>query len=934
MGTLVGRETELRHIEGLLAAALDGKSAALVIEGDPGIGKSALLRYARDRAAGMRCLATRGVESESEIPFSGLAELLRPILHLMPALPLPQAAALGGALALSPPRSDDRFAIFAASFNLLVAASEDSPLLVSVDDAHWLDLSSAEAILFAARRLGAEGIVMLLARRTGEPMSLSLAGISALELEGLDRGAAAVLSSVGTRTISPHVVDRLFEVTKGNPLALLEMPALLSEGQLAGREPIDAPLPAGGSIEKAFLRQVSGLSLPCRQLLLVAAASDSGDMDVILRAAAARQLDDRAVEPAEAAGLVSIDSGTLEWRHPLLRAAIYHGASAAERREAHRALGQALRGTTFHDRRAWHLAAAAVGPDESVAAALEEAALDARRRNAYATAGSAFERAARLSPLPRDRARRCFEAARDSQLSGNVTAAEALLEEALAIADDTLLRADIQHLRAGNLMWSGNPRKARAMLLGEARRIEDLDPARAAMMMAEATIACTMVGEVPPALETARHTVQLVGNGDSPAQIAAQGLLCNSLILSGEAEIARPLLVRCRAIFDEGALAGLLTSDTLVQAAGHGSIWVEDYEEASSLLRRIVQEARAGNAVTVLAFPLALLSELDFRTGRWNAGLAEAAESVHLAGETGQLSLLAFSHVCLALILAARGQEEECVKSVNLALDLTERFGVDSIFVYAGSVLGLLNLGAGRVEQAIVHLEKAARHARHDGLEEPGVVHWTPDLIEAYARVGRLSEAATTLAVFERQAERTQRNWALATGSRCRGLLATDGFQRHFQSALEYHKRTPTPFETARTELCFGERLRRNGREAEAAGVLLSALATFDQLGASPWAARARRELGAAGATAPSASASATARLTPQEVQVAMRVSDGATNKEIAAGLYLSAKTIEFHLGNIYRKLGLHSRAALATLLAQEGRAPVSARASVVVGEL
>jgi len=882
----------------------------------------------------MRCLTSRGVESESEIPFSGLSELLRPVLRLLPALPPPQVAALGGALALSPPRTDDRFAIFAASFNLLVAASEESPLLVIVDDTHWLDVSSAEAILFAARRLGADGIVMLMARRTGEPMGLSLAGISILEIEGLNRQAAAVLSSVGSRKISPPVVDRLFEVTKGNPLALLEIPALLSDGQLAGQEPIDTPLPAGGSIEKAFLRQVSGLPLPCRQLLLVAAASDTADTDVIWRAAAELGLDTRAVESAETAGLVSVQAGTLEWRHPLLRAAIYHGAAAAERRAAHRALGEALRGSQSHDRRAWHLAAAAVGPDEGVASALEEAALDARRRNAFAAAGTAFERAARLSPLQQDRARRCFEAARDSQLSGNVKAADALLEEALAIANDPLLRADIQHLRAGNLMWSGEPRRARAMLLEEATRIERLDPTRAAMMTAEATIACTMVGEVPPALATARRMVELVGEGDSPPQIAAQGLLCNALILSGDAETARPLLVRCRAIFDEGGLAGLLTSDTLVQAAGHGSIWVEDYEEASRVLRRIVQEARVAHAVTVLAFPLALLSELDFRTGRWNAALAEASESVHLAGETGQLSLLAFSHVCLGLILGARGQEEDCIKSVDLALDLTERFGVDSIFVYAGAVLGLLNLGAGRVGPAIVHLERVARYARHDGLEEPGVVHWTPDLIEAYVRAGRFSEAGAALAVFERQADRTKRNWALATASRCRGLLASRGFESHFQSALEHHQRTPMPFETARTELCFGERLRQDGREAEATGMLLSALTTFDQLGAAPWAAKARHELAAAGATAPRASTPATARLTPQEVQVAIRVSDGATNKEIAAGLYLSAKTIEFHLGNIYRKLGLHSRAALATLLAHEGRAQTSASAAVAVADI
>jgi DNA-binding CsgD family transcriptional regulator len=918
---LVGRAAETGLIQGLLDAAQAGTSAALVVEGEAGIGKSALLHYAVERSAGMRVLTTRGVESESEIPFSGLSDLLRPILDHLARIPPPQAAALAGALALGPPQPGDRYAIFAATFSLLVAASETAPVLGIVDDAHWLDASSAEALMFSSRRLGAEGIVLLFAMRTGEGRMLSSSGITSRQLEGLDRAAAAnLLSRQGARQVSAAVSDRLFALTRGNPLALIEIPSFLSDAQLAGTDPFQEPLRVGAGIERAFLHRVADLPESCRRALLLAAASDSGDMAVILHAAHADGLAADAFEPAESAEIIVIDAGILNWRHPLLRAAVYQGVPPADRRAAHRLLSDALRGSAVSDRRAWHLAAAAAAPDETVASALEQAALDARQRTAHAAAAAAFERAARLSPGSSERAHRYLEAARDAQIVGNAETALRLLDEALAIADEPLLRADIQHLKGGILMWSGNPKMARVVLLEEAARIEPLDTTRAAMMTAEATVACTMVGDVPAAVRTARRVVEHVGPTDSPARVAAEGLLCNALILAGEATTARPLLVRCRALFGEGALGGLLTNGTLVQAAGHGSIWVEDYDAAALVLHRVVEETRAVHAVALLAFPVALLAELHFRTGRWNAAFAEASESTRLAAETGQLSLLAFSHACLAIIEAARGMEDSCRSNTRRALDLAERFGVDSILVYAGSALGLLALGLGQFGVAIAHLEEVARLVEGDELGEPTVVEWAPDLIEAYIRAGRRSDASSTLTTFERQASKTQRNWALATASRCRGLLAPDdSFEPHFLTALDLHRRTPTPFEMARTELSYGQRLRRVGSRLEARDILRSALATFEQLGAAPWAANARRELDAAGAPVSRALVSATVRLTPQEMQVALRVAEGAANKEIAAALFLSAKTIEFHLGNVYRKLGLHSRSALASLLAREG---------------
>jgi len=651
---LLGRGQECARLDGLLAAAREDRSGALVIRGEAGVGKTALLRYALESAPDMTVLEVDGVESESELAFAGLADLLRPVLDRLERIPPPQAEALRGALALAPAAPGDPFAVSAGTLSLLSTAAESRPLLALVDDAHWLDASSAAVMAFAARRLGREGVVLLFAMRAEERGAIDLSGIPELRLAGLGRAESeALLVAAGAGTIAPDVAAALHEATGGNPLALLELPALLSEAQLEGVEPLGYPVPAGEGVQRSFLGRVRRMPPETRRALTVAAASEDGDIDAIARAAAELGTDAASLEPAESAGLIRLARGRLAWRHPLLRAAIYQDADAAERRAAHRALAHALVGNN----RAWHLAAGALAPEESVAQALEEAAQAARARNAYAAAGSAFERAARLTPDAERSARRLLEAGRDFQLVGRSAHALDLLDQALPSATDPLLRAEIHHARGALEMWGAGPVRAQEHLVGEAERIVELDPAQAAMMLADAAILCTMTGDCRAALATSRRAESIAPRTGEPLRDVTEALLSNSLILCGQARAASPSLRRLRRRWHE---TDPLASPPLVHAIGHGSLWIEDFAEAGSVLERAIEAARAASAGALLSFPLAMLAELNFRIGRWAEAYSEASESAQVAAETQQLSQSSFALVCLAEVEAARGLEDDC----------------------------------------------------------------------------------------------------------------------------------------------------------------------------------------------------------------------------------------------------------------------------------
>jgi DNA-binding CsgD family transcriptional regulator len=893
---LLGRDAERARLAELLAGARAGASAALVIRGEPGIGKSALLEDAVAAAAGMTVLRARGVESESELSFAGLADLLGPVTSELGSLPPPQRAALAAALALGPPVPGDRFTLYAATLSLLATVAERAPVLVAVDDTPWLDAPSREALVFVARRLVEEGVVLLLAARTGEPVGSESAGVPELALGGLD--AAASVALLGG-DIAPDVAARLFDATGGNPLALLELSGLLSDAQRSGAEPIEEPVPVGAGIERAFSHRLEALPEPARRALAVAAASETGAVDEL----AAAGLDLSALEPAEAAGLIAVAEGRVTFRHSLLRSVAYRAMPAPEQRAAHRALAASLGG----ERRAWHLAAAAVAPDEEVAAALAEAAGAARARGGPAAAMRASERAARLTPDPAQRAGRLLEAAGDAARVGRPDRAQELLAEALELADAPALRADVQLLRALIEARSGAAAAAAELLAEEAARVEPSDPVRAAMMTMAAVQPLFEAGDTGTALEVARRGQALCERAGLPPMPA--GLpLAMALLLCNERPTARPMLDSAVTWLDEADDPWAL-GPVLVFGIGQAFMWMEDHDRARRLLEGAIAQCRAWSAPGLLPYGLLCLSELEFRDGRWAQATAAGAEAARLADETGQINDIGYALTVLARVEAARGREDDCRAHMASALEIVDLLGAEIVRGYVGATAGLLELGIGDGEAAVVSLERVASFLAERPAGDPAVLQWPPDLVEAYVRLGRRDEAEAVLATFASAAEHAGSRWASAAAARCRGLLATDdAFEEPLRAALEHRD---MPFETARTRLVLGERLRRAGRRVEARAELREALTSFERLGARPWAQRARTELRASGERVRRGSPTAAEQLTPQELQVALEVASGSTNREAAAALFLSPKTIEFHLRNIYRKLGIRSRTEL-----------------------
>lgn len=891
------------------------------MRGEAGIGKTTLLRHAVKQAGDMLVLQTLGIESESEISFAGLSDLIRPLLGLLGKIPAPQAAALAGALAVGPPVSGSEFAIYAATLSILAEAAEESPVLVVVDDVQWLDGSSAEALMFTARRVRAEGIGLLFGLRDAEPASASFLGIPDLALSGLgEDDAIALLSSRATGTIDPAVAVHLARATAGNPLALLELPTILSVGQLAGNEPIDDPLPVGRTVERVLLRRVSALPAATQRALLVPAASPAGTLEAIDWALKSLGNGLADLEPAETAGLISICESRFEFCHPLVRSAVYYGAPAATRRMVHRALADAfskLNLSQARERRAWHLAAATLVPDEHVARELEAAAESARQRGSFVAAAGALEQAARLTPASEDRALRLLHAADAAQAAGRVEKALALVEEALALSESQSVRAVLQCQRGRILTWRGAPVLARDLLIAEASQIEATDPVQAAQLLVSATLSCLLTADMAVAAAAAERAVALSDREAAPEILDdARLLLALVSIVRGEVDRGRLLLAECRQFLED---CDPVRTQHEVLIGALCFLALEDFEEARRLAERTVKATRAASAIGLLPFELAWLATIEFRMGYWTAAYAGAHEAIGLAEETGWLTELPNALIALAEVEAGRGAAEDCRAHAQAALNVAEAIGAVYLEVRARYVLGLLEFGLGQAANAVEHLERCAHLTQTHQYDEPVILNWASNLVEAYLRAGRVDDARWALDALEHQAKQRGLVSVQASAARCRGLLANDGADQHFVDALALHAQVPMPFERARTELCFAQVLRRQRRRAEARRWLRSALATFEHLGAAPWIDQARAELQATGERARRRDVSTSQQLTPQELQVALVVGRGATNREAAAAFFLSTKTIEFHLGNIYRKLGVQSRAQLAYLLAAEG---------------
>ena len=909
---LIGRGNEQRRIDVLLDAAREGMSAALVLVGEPGIGKTALLEHAASSAAGFRILRARGVQSEAELAFAALLELCRPILDGLERLEPRQAEALRATFGLSEESSPTPFAIGAATLSLLAAAAEERPLLLLVDDAHWLDPGSADALVFAVRRLRADAVAALFATRPGEGRPFSGRELPELELERLDASSAATLLAGVRKELDPAERARVLDLAHGNPLALLEFP------RHPGLEDVHAePVQIGKQLEQAFRARADTLPEPTRRALVVAAAASTSELGVLRTALASVELSLESLEPAEAAGLVSLDAAVLAFRHPLVRSALYHATDPAERRRAHAALAAAL---GDDDRSAWHLGAAAVGPDDQAAAALERAADTATRRSGFAAAAAAYERAARLSERREDRLRRLGTAADSAWLAGRTAHALALIEEALALASHDAPRGELLHLRGTIEHFGGDPARAAATLEEAAALLAVGDRRLACLSLTQAIGSLLALGEITRAVVLSERLLK-IGDPDQPDEYLLTSLSCGAvLLMDGRPEDGLPFLRRgAKAIAEHDLLSG---NPRNLPWAALTAFWLGDTASMASYAAASARWAREHAAVATLAFGARLLARTQLITGEWRAARATLAESLDNARISGQMNQQLETLGTLAWLDAAQGRAEECRRNVEEARVLADganlRWRNDLL-----RALVLLELGGGVVEPS--PLERLRRTLGDPPLLRDTPANATaPEFVEAFVRVGDPDAATELLAPFADEAERTGQAFPQAVALRCRGLLAGEGsYEGEFERSLEFHARDENIFATARTRLAYGERLRRSGRRIDAREQLNQALGVFESLEAVPWAERARSELRATGERVRARGPATSEELTPQELQVAMHVAGGKTNREVGAQLFLSPKTIEWHLGHVYRKLGIRSRAQLARKLgAQQSFSP------------
>lgn len=907
---LVGREDECRELARLLRDAAKGAGRSLVIRGDAGMGKTALLEFARGRAKSFQVAATTGVESESELAFGALVGMVRPLAPYLPQLPEEQRSALEAAVAVRSASVAHRLSAFAGFLSLVGIAAEDRPVLLLVDDIQWVDRSSAEAILFVARRLGADRVGILMTARLHDEEGIDVRPIREMSLSGLgeDAGIAVLRKHPRAARVAPDIAERLVALTRGTPLALLEVPSLLSDAQLRGDEPLPEPLPAGDAIREAFRRELSGLSRRSIDALRILAADDAGAIDAIQVALAARGLSLRALGPAERLGLVRVIGGQAEFRHPLLRSVIYHGSTPTQRRHAHRALARAY---AMRDRvrEAWHRAAAAPGPDESIASALETAAADATSRGGHDSASMALERAAELTPERVDQARRRFQAGLAAWVGGQPARAARNLDSALRLTTDPVLRADVQRARGHLLYAAGSLTDAFALLLDEAVRVQDIAPQRAVAMLTEASTVSVGAADVGRSLVAARLATAIAERADRESQFLAALALAHPLILGARTKQAKRLLKKWKPFATEYFSPPLSKPFDPIFGTAFS---YEDHAFGRQLLDTMHETARV-QAPDRLPQVLATMAHVEIQSGDWLLALAHSTEASELARVLGQGATRSFALATLATVQAGMGREEARMHA-ELAIEVAARTGARSMHAYGAHALGLHEFGRRRVEDAIQPFEETARLMREWGIVDPFVIPWMPNLIEAYVLAGKRSDARALAADLSRLATRTAMPWAQAVAARCMGLLADD-FDDQFRTSLGLSAALPTTFDHARTQLAYAERLRRAGRRREARPHLNAAIEAFRRLGAEPWVARAVAELGGTAEHVRSRN-DPEAQLSPQELQVALLVGEGKTNREVATALFVTAKTVEYHLSHVYRKLGIRSRTELAKLMA------------------
>jgi DNA-binding CsgD family transcriptional regulator len=898
---LVGRDRERARIDELVEGALAGESGALIVRGEPGIGKSALLDYAAARADGMQLLTTAGVEAEADLAFAGLYGLLRPILGPLSELPELQAKALAGALGLAPSTGSERFLVSAAVLGLLAEAAEQRPVLCLVEDAHWLDTPSVEALVFAARRLRAERVAIVFAVREGEGRTFEGGGLPELLVTGLaDEDARALLSDSSDELVS-SVRERLLAEAAGNPLALLELPAGLSDEQRAGLEALPDSIPLTARVQAAFAARVEELPATTRTMLLIAAVDGTGDVAAVVSAAAVLGVTAEALDAAEASGVVRTADGRIVFRHPLVRAAVLDAATLAQRQRTHAALAAVLTGEEHADRRVWHHALATLTADENVAAALEAAARRSQLRGGQASAATALERAAELSDAEPSRTRRLGEAAEAAWAAGQPERARSLVTRSLGSADG--------HQRVRLLYLSGVI-EARSGWLPDAlapllEAIEGSEDASLTLAMLYDGYEFASYAEAYDQLpELTRRAAEVEPTAESDRFIAA-ALLAWGSELSGDA--ARGALHAAEAIERAEGLDDPRCLILAAVTADREGSWGDGLPHAN----RAVAFARERGLVSVLPQALAAQSSELIGRSRFDLAYSAVEEGRRLALDIGQPWTAGWNVANLATVEALHGREDEARAHVDVLQQLVAASGV-SFSILVERVLGLLDLTLGRPAAALEHLRSYAA-APPGVLMTPLGVLQLPDVVEAAIRADRPDEAAHHLARFQEWVERFPTPARLSLLARCQALAAESDAEAPFVRSIELAGAL-SPFERARNELLYGEWLRRERRRLDARPHLRTALELFQRLALPPWEERARSELRASGETARRRDPSTRDQLTPQELQIAHLVSKGMTNREIGAQLFLSPRTIDYHLRKVFAKLQIASRADLARI--------------------
>ncbi len=869
-----------------------GRAGALVLRGEAGIGKTALLEAAADKAAGARVLRVAGVESEAELPFAALHALLRPALDQIGALPGRQAAALRGAFGLAEETVTDRFLVGLGVLSLVAELAEDRPALVLVDDAQWVDRASGDALVFAARRLQAERAAVLVTARD-EPPGAGLPGLPELRVGGLDQTAAEqLLAGAG---LVRAVRDQLIADAGGNPLALIELSRGLSAAERAGSvTPLVLPAASPVSrVQQAFGARIGGLPGACRRAVLVAALGGLADLAEVSRAIAASGGSLTDLAAGERAGLVRVTPAGVLFSHPLARAAVLAGADVAERAAAHRALAGVLDG----DRRAWHLAALADGPDEQVAAELDAAAQRADRRGSRAAASAAYERAAALTAGPAAKGQRLALAAEAAADAGQLPRAADLAGQAGQLVTDPAAAMVMARVYAQLEFEAGRAADSVRILLEWATLLGAADPGAAEAVLAGAVhMLWLAAGPAHPELERrAAAMTPPVG-----ARLV-EFLQAVRRLQDGDTDVP----VTVPATPDPGSLPFL---------AGFSQLFFDFVRgDVSAVGRRaadMAAECRDAGIAGLLAYALVYLATAQGLHGEFLDAIATAEEGLRIAADTGQTNVTRELASTAAGLAAITGDEEACRARAAQVRELSA--GVQTLApAGADCALAMLDLGCGRYQSALDWMRAATcGPARRN----PEVLYVYPVHVEAAVRAGRTDLAARPLAQFTAWAGAIGQRWATAVAARCAALTADDAdAEPLWREAITAHEGDGRPFEQARTRLLYGEWLRRNRHRAGAREHLLAAAAAFARMGARPWQERAEAELRAAGAGAPAVTADdPLARLTPQELQVVRLAAAGASNKQIGAQLFLSPRTVGFHLYRAFPKLGVTTREELA----------------------